>query len=579
MADPRAIEYIKQQRAFGISDENIKTNAVRGGFTDQEISEAFTALGSVPTSQEAFTPITQRVAPTGFAATPPIATILPVQVISPTAPSGAFVYAGFWRRFVAILLDALLPTVCLVALAFFVAVFLLKESIPSTSNSPLLMIFSIVFAICTFFYYPLLESSSWQATIGKRLMGLRVTDIKGTRISFLRALARYLSKILSSIFFIGYIMAGFTAKKQALHDLIAGTLVLKQAPARVGWIVGIFIVLIGIPSVIFAYALFQVSHAQNNLQDLARINDLQEIETALVLYQANNGGTYPPELSLVVSSNNLFNGTSTIADPVTQIPYPYETSADGMSYILCAMLNSAPTISIPNATYAAGEYCVRSGPDSGAMQIPTVSQNATAQVQTGTGEISTNGPQKDSQSDEDTFDRALADMDIQGTASVAAVSVIAAPTSFTDAEPQVTDYHSLSEWQPVGPIQVVNGAWSTQIPDIKGAYELFLYDSSTYQLLATSTITLDISPLWPPPSVTITHAPLSATAPTITGTAANIKALSVDFDGGYYAVPVNKGTWSYTFESTSFAPGSYPVVVYDSSDTNILARATLTVSE
>jgi uncharacterized RDD family membrane protein YckC len=77
-------------------------------------------------------------------------------------------------------------------------------------------------------YEASMESSSKQATVGKMALGLKVTDEGGQKISFARASARYFGKILSRItLFIGYIMAGFTARKQALHDMIAGTLVVR----------------------------------------------------------------------------------------------------------------------------------------------------------------------------------------------------------------------------------------------------------------------------------------------------------------------------------------------------------------
>jgi uncharacterized RDD family membrane protein YckC len=77
-------------------------------------------------------------------------------------------------------------------------------------------------------YFTVLESSKWQATVGKHVLKLKVTDINGIRISFGRANARFWSKILSFlILFIAFIMVGFTQKKEGLHDFIAGTLVLK----------------------------------------------------------------------------------------------------------------------------------------------------------------------------------------------------------------------------------------------------------------------------------------------------------------------------------------------------------------
>ena len=78
-------------------------------------------------------------------------------------------------------------------------------------------------------YYASLESSSWQATLGKKLLGLKVTDLAGNRITFARASGRFFGKILSGMILgIGFLMAGFTARKQALHDILAGCLVLRQ---------------------------------------------------------------------------------------------------------------------------------------------------------------------------------------------------------------------------------------------------------------------------------------------------------------------------------------------------------------
>jgi uncharacterized RDD family membrane protein YckC len=80
-------------------------------------------------------------------------------------------------------------------------------------------------------YFAMMESSSWQGTIGKKVMGVKVTDIAGNRISLGRATGRLLVKaFLSGWFLIGYIIAFFTAKKQSLHDLLAGTLVLTRDP-------------------------------------------------------------------------------------------------------------------------------------------------------------------------------------------------------------------------------------------------------------------------------------------------------------------------------------------------------------
>jgi len=78
-------------------------------------------------------------------------------------------------------------------------------------------------------YYAIMQSSRTQATLGKMAVGAIVTDLDGNRISFARASARYFSKLITDMtFYIGYILAGLTQKKQALHDMIAGTLVILK---------------------------------------------------------------------------------------------------------------------------------------------------------------------------------------------------------------------------------------------------------------------------------------------------------------------------------------------------------------
>ncbi len=96
---------------------------------------------------------------------------------------------------------------------------------PSVVNAP----FNYVLMIMGWLYFSIHESSSRQATQGKALFGIKVTDTFGNRISFLRATGRYFAKYLSMIIvFVGFVMAAFTARKQALHDLIASTLVLDK---------------------------------------------------------------------------------------------------------------------------------------------------------------------------------------------------------------------------------------------------------------------------------------------------------------------------------------------------------------
>jgi uncharacterized RDD family membrane protein YckC len=140
-------------------------------------------------------------------------------------------YAGFWLRFAAYLIDTILMGLVFVPLGAFLGV--LAVSVGNTGdldNSPLfpLMSFGIRIGsiVIGWLYNSLLESSSWQGSVGKKLLGLRVTDLNGNRIGFGKATGRYFGKILSGmICLVGFIMAAFTEKQQALHDMLAGTLV------------------------------------------------------------------------------------------------------------------------------------------------------------------------------------------------------------------------------------------------------------------------------------------------------------------------------------------------------------------
>nr|MDF9459209.1 RDD family protein [Bacillus pumilus] len=83
--------------------------------------------------------------------------------------------------------------------------------------------------VLTWLYYAIMEASKLQGTLGKMALGIKVTKVTGEKITFGRATGRFFAKVfLSPILCIGYIIAFFTEKKQALHDLIASTIVVKK---------------------------------------------------------------------------------------------------------------------------------------------------------------------------------------------------------------------------------------------------------------------------------------------------------------------------------------------------------------
>ena len=140
-------------------------------------------------------------------------------------------YGGFWIRFVAFIIDAIAIGLVTIPGSLIIAAVLgvagSAVSMPDMGVHAVRFIVSTAFSmVVNWIYEASLESSSYQATLGKMALGLKVTDLEGRRISFARATGRHFAKILSGmILLIGYIIAGFNSRKQALHDMIAGTLV------------------------------------------------------------------------------------------------------------------------------------------------------------------------------------------------------------------------------------------------------------------------------------------------------------------------------------------------------------------
>jgi uncharacterized RDD family membrane protein YckC len=124
-------------------------------------------------------------------------------------------YAGFGDRFAASFIDYII-----IVPGYFAIVFMFGESMA-------LILGNILFWL----YYALMESSHTQGTIGKMFLGIKVTDLNGSRIGFGIATCRYFFKFISSIIlFIGFVMVAFTQKKQGLHDILADCLVVNRQP-------------------------------------------------------------------------------------------------------------------------------------------------------------------------------------------------------------------------------------------------------------------------------------------------------------------------------------------------------------
>ena len=151
------------------------------------------------------------------------------ETLPPELPATPTDYAGFWIRFGAIVLDWIILGIINITISSLYLWFFQTENRFEWEDGAYVTTPNIINAFISWLYFAGLESSKYQATLGKQMVKIYVTDEAGGRISFLRATGRYFSKFISAmILFIGFIMAAFTAKKQALHDIIAGTLVLKK---------------------------------------------------------------------------------------------------------------------------------------------------------------------------------------------------------------------------------------------------------------------------------------------------------------------------------------------------------------
>jgi len=153
-------------------------------------------------------------------------------------PAPQFRYAGFWRRFVAMIIDGLVLSPILLIMFASTGLFGLISGAGGDRDRAALgaALFGIgiflglvIYLAGSWLYHTLMECSRHQATLGKVALGIKVTDLDGNRISFARANGRFFGKWLSgAVMNVGYLMAAFTEKKQALHDILASCLVIQK---------------------------------------------------------------------------------------------------------------------------------------------------------------------------------------------------------------------------------------------------------------------------------------------------------------------------------------------------------------
>ncbi|HUW07578.1 MAG TPA: RDD family protein [Williamwhitmania sp.] len=152
-------------------------------------------------------------------------------------------YAGFWLRLAAFIIDSFIlqlagGIIALPIILTMVGGIIAASQQPETTTKVIgiisvvagsILLLVLIFLTIGWLYYAIMESSTPQGTLGKMAVGIKVTDMQGNRITFARATGRFFGKIISKmILYVGFIMAGFTEKKQALHDIMADCLVVRK---------------------------------------------------------------------------------------------------------------------------------------------------------------------------------------------------------------------------------------------------------------------------------------------------------------------------------------------------------------
>ncbi|MFO0582214.1 MAG: RDD family protein [Anaeromyxobacter sp.] len=210
--------------------------------------------------------------------------------------------AGFWIRFLAQFVDGLvlwLGEMAVMVLLGIVGVVLgLVSKDGQEPGAAFFVLFGLLYLVIfvgVWLYWALLESSPAQATLGKRALGLAVETADGQRLSFGRASGRFFAKILSALpLQLGFVVAGFTDRKRALHDYVAGTVVVRRRPAGTGGIVaavagGLFVV-IGVVGVLAAIAIPNFVKFQVRAKEVEARTNLSALAVAERLHaEAGNG--------------------------------------------------------------------------------------------------------------------------------------------------------------------------------------------------------------------------------------------------------------------------------------------------
>ncbi|MCD9027348.1 RDD family protein [Luteimonas sp. BDR2-5] len=198
------------------------------------------AVLSTSTSQVAaadnggWRPLTESAATAGGVASPYAPPAAPVARAAQVVHGGEIVYAGFWKRVAAYVIDSLIVGFAGMIIGGLVGGVIggiagASGAFDAGALIAIQIVANLLSILISAAYYAGFHASSMQATLGKMAVGIKVVRVDGSRISLARGIGRYFATILSTLILgIGFLMAGFTQRKQALHDIVCDTLVVDK---------------------------------------------------------------------------------------------------------------------------------------------------------------------------------------------------------------------------------------------------------------------------------------------------------------------------------------------------------------
>jgi uncharacterized RDD family membrane protein YckC len=343
MANPQLVDYITKELARGVVRAEVERTAASGGWSQADITEAFSSLEKGVHS-----------------GTPPVASASGISVK----------YAGFWVRFVAVMVDGIILVIPAVIVQAVTAFSLMASKAPEILQT---ILPTVVYLIVYWAYFVIMTNIKG-ATLGKMLVGITVRSENGNKLSIGQIILREtVGKLVSSIIFdIGFIIAAFTSNKQSLHDKIAHTVVVYKDPKeghRTGLIVGIVIAcilpMIAILGILSSIVLVSLSSARGKATVSAIRYDLSHIriEAEVAAIKTNDG-------SYSYSSAKSCDEGMFLDSQVQQIISDIKNRQPG-SVIACEARIQTYAVSVagPGTPLESKKYCVDSAGFLGAGAI------------------------------------------------------------------------------------------------------------------------------------------------------------------------------------------------------------------